>query len=497
MAFNPNNAPGGAEVWEVDGGVYLVYFVPGSNPPVPMAWHIRDPKTMQGLFGDQKPPITKLSGAQAAQRGWLKFGTTDELKNTSEHPFDVFNARFEEEAKIRPWLRDPEILAKVAGAELEGRTLTDAEWKNTEWYRSRTEGERAWAEMNFGDPATAKQRLASNRVQVRDLLYQAGYEDPPESLVSRLADEWTMGVTTEAQMRDSLRRETDPYAPGASPFAGRYLPEGAEVVRQGDNYYVRTAQGDYRMTGPGQVARYGDGATTFAPDGQHVVFEGRHYLVTGGKHYQATGEGQLAGLERLYGSGKTVKDVKALGAQGGKSVVDYFGGPGGIERSNKGAINEVGEASQILSLPDTTALGEEERVRALLVKWLGPRVAAQYGDAWIAEHAGLIRNGGPGAEDQIVEKLRAARMSLLPNYDPNLSYDDIAGPFRAEYEQFAGTDANEATDPMFMKLLQQNDAVVNQRMLRQEGLKRGWAPVLEEATQAMGSAFGGQVRGIA
>jgi hypothetical protein len=388
---------------------------------------------------------------------------------------------------------DDEVLDLIAGAVLEGRDITDTELAGTAYWQARTEGERAWDELWLSDPATARQRLDSNRDLVRTLLAQAGYDAAPESFVNWLADNWTHGTWSEQQLRTQIVQETDPYAPGASPFAGREIPDG-QLVTNGTNFWYRTTDGDFLVTGEGQLARLGgaDAAQdiqTAGPEGQYVTQGNRHFLVLAdGSVLEATGPGQVAGLQRLYGDPVERPRVDAAGNvdslidRVSGTVVDRFGA-GGIEQI--GPVNEQGAiAHMVEGGPDPEAvrgLGETERVEQLLLEWLGPMFANGYTDQWIAEEAGKLRIGGQGAEDVLVEKLRNARSSALPNYDPNLSYEDIAGVWRSYWRQNAGVDADEASDARFMRLLQLNDAAQAEVLLIGWGLQDGWQPTVDAA----------------
>jgi hypothetical protein len=142
---------------------------------------------------------------------------------------------------------------------------------------------------------------------------------------------------------------------------------------------------------------------------------------------------------------------------------------------------------------DVTALGGEEQVRQLVNQWLGPYYASGFNDQWVARWAGQIRNGGPGELDVLIDLLRNHKAALMPGTDPNTSYEDLAAPWRSVYARFAGALPDESKDTLFQQLLRNNDAQVNEQLLRVEGRKKGWAPVVDEITDAMQSAFGGQV----
>jgi len=76
-----------------------------------------------------------------------------------------------------------------------------------------------------------------------------------------------------------------------------------------------------------------------------------------------------------------------------------------------------------------TSQAEHETVRSLWNEWLGP--AYQPTEDEVAKWATKIRKSGDGKEE-LVGMLRGQRMALYAGYeDPNLTYQDIAGPWRS------------------------------------------------------------------
>lgn len=369
------NVPGGAEVWVVGtGGWFLVYNAPGTNPPVPMAWAIRDPDQLKAVFGDQGPVGDRYLTEDEFYNhsGAIEFGYADELANQSEHPFQTFIADFEKEAAIRPWLKDPEVLALTTMALLEGRQVSEAELKNTEWWRSHTEGERQWLTQSASDPATAQQVVDDRRRAVRAALTKAGVSSPPDSIVNLIADRWTFGQWTESKMLEQVQKLADPMAGG-------------------------------------------------------------------------TLDADLAGI--------AARD------------------------------------------PLHTIASDTRKVKESVAKWLGPAFAGQWSDAQLANWAGRLRND-PNAEADLEKLLQGQRLALFPEYaDPNLTYDDIAGPWRGVVNQVWGQTADE-TDPLFPRIVRMNDLASAEQTLRTEGLKRGIGKVANDALSATTDALGGGVRKV-
>lgn len=210
--------PGGAKVWEgPDKYWYVVYTVPGSNPPVPMAWRIENDDDVAAIFGAGNTPqvARTLTADEWKKAGVLTFGTSRQLANTSEHPFDAFAANFETEAKARPWLRDPEILALTTRAILENRAVTDAELGQTKWWNTHTDGERKWlATVNSAGTDEVASLVRDGRDKVRQAMIAAGVANPPEELVTGIGDRITGGTWTAQYAQNQIVKLADPYAQG-------------------------------------------------------------------------------------------------------------------------------------------------------------------------------------------------------------------------------------------------------------------------------------------
>ena len=135
---------------------------------------------------------------------------------------------------------------------------------------------------------------------------------------------------------------------------------------------------------------------------------------------------------------------------------------------------------------------KEDVVRSMLNEWLGPAYG-DWSDEEIAKAAGELRND-PDGQIALEAKLKGQRMSLFPTYeDENLTYQDIASPWRTYASNLWGEKVDE-TDDFFSKLLQNNDAQLNGQLLRQEGLNRGIGKVEQDAQKSMLATTGGSVR---
>ena len=85
-------------------------------------------------------------------------------------------------------------------------------------------------------------------------------------------------------------------------------------------------------------------------------------------------------------------------------------------------------------------------------------------------------------------------MALFPSYtNENLTYEDIASPVRAQYQQIWGQEPDE-TDPLFYSIAQDSDIAARGSRLREEGLNRGVQQVNDDFQSDILGAFGGQIR---
>jgi len=204
--------PAGGQLWKAGNKWFVVYFVPGSEPPVPLAWSVSDDE-LANIAPDGGPAADRTfrSMAEAGREGMLTLGQSEQLLNTTDDPFRTFVSDYERQARALPMLQDPDVLALFAGAQLEGRTPTVEELRLTDWWQSRTAGEREWATLTLQDPATARQMLDDRRVAVRQSLRQGGV-DPTSDLVEHLATRWASGKWTQAKVSEQINALSDPYA---------------------------------------------------------------------------------------------------------------------------------------------------------------------------------------------------------------------------------------------------------------------------------------------
>jgi len=208
---------GRPEVWQnsTDGSAWVVYYTPGIEPPVPMMWKVRGEEDLKSFFGDADIAYDKVGTmAQFEKAGALLFGDVDEFVLKGENPFSGWVSQFEREMEVLPWLEDPEVAAMFASSWLEGRAPTEAELAGTDWFQSKTQGEQQWIQLVHSQPKTADQMETSNRIATREMMRQAGINEPPEAVVSYLADQWTHGIWTEQMRNEQIALLADPTKSG-------------------------------------------------------------------------------------------------------------------------------------------------------------------------------------------------------------------------------------------------------------------------------------------
>ncbi len=210
--------PGRPELWEdTDTGMtYVVFFVPGVEPELPMMWEVPNQEDLQSFFGEGEPIVIDRVGTteEFNSAGALGFGTVDEIVLRGENPYAGWESQFEREAEVLPFLNDPEVAAIMASAWMEGRAPTEAELASAEWFKSKTGGEQQWYTLQATQPKTAEQLMASNRLAITRQLEQAGVYQPPEKMVNYVADKWTMGLWTDELVANQVGLLADPLKSG-------------------------------------------------------------------------------------------------------------------------------------------------------------------------------------------------------------------------------------------------------------------------------------------
>ena len=136
---------------------------------------------------------------------------------------------------------------------------------------------------------------------------------------------------------------------------------------------------------------------------------------------------------------------------------------------------------------DRTSQREAE-VRQLYSQYLGP-VLGKITDGEAAEIAGKLRND-PDYRDQLVAGLKQSRLAAFSAYtNPELTYEDIARPWRNLTASVWGQTADE-TQGWWQDMVKTNDFAQAEETLRTKGLELDITQVTQDATTALTQALG-------
>lgn len=445
--------PGGGQLWKAGSRWFVVYFVPGAEPPVPLAWSVSDDELANIAPGTPTADRTFRSLAEAGREGLLTLGQSEQLLNTTDNPFRTFVSDYERQARALPMLQDPEVLALFAAGQLEGRQPTVEELRMTDWWQSRTAGEREWATIALQDPKSAQQMLEDRKIAVRNAMRSGGIDITSE-LVDHLANKWTTGQWTETKVQEQLAGLADPYT-GIS-----LDPRVAEIARS------------YDPSGRDRQAL--EGGEESVRNRIRAMFNNRDVDLATHLQPNVT-EDPDARLERL------TQEVLS-----GETTLD----------SIRQSVRRLAGLHPLTDL-DVDRQGEE-RVRQLLIDWLGPQLAQQYEGGWLRKWAGELRNS-PDGEERLLSTLRQVRMANFPEWqNENLRYADVAPTTKSLFQQVWQQEPDE-TDPLFLDILRMaapggpglTEAAAR---LRREGLERGVSGVTQQMSSGILGATGGDVR---
>lgn len=202
-----------AEVWRntATNKSYIVYYVPGTD--IPMLYEASE-KELQAIFGPGRTIKYDFQGStkEFNKTGAMEWGSVKELSNQTDNPFDSWAAAVDAQAEVRPWLRDDEVLSLIASALLEGRTVSEAEFQQTEWWQSHNQAQRQWLLTFEADPSTAKQMMSDARLTVADQLSAYGWGEAPADVINYIADQWITGNWSQTFANAQIKAMTDPYS---------------------------------------------------------------------------------------------------------------------------------------------------------------------------------------------------------------------------------------------------------------------------------------------
>ena len=130
----------------------------------------------------------------------------------------------------------------------------------------------------------------------------------------------------------------------------------------------------------------------------------------------------------------------------------------------------------------------EAEVKQLYSQYLGP-VLGKITDGEASEIAGKLRND-PDYKDQLVASLKQSRLAAFSAYtNPELTYEDIARPWRNLTASVWGQTADE-TQGWWQDMIKTNDFATAEETLRTKGLELDVTQVTQDATQALQQALG-------
>jgi hypothetical protein len=215
--------PSGGEITKVGDLYYILYTIPDTNIPISYEATEQDIRGLFPLDFDQQQ-FKSLTTAEFNQLGAIDFGNVAELYDPrlisqGMTPWEGFIDYLDKEAELRPWLADEEMVFLLAESTLEGRTVTEAEWKTTDWWRTHTQDERDWLLLSQGKaidelPADAQSKIQDDKIAIRNAMIQAGIANPPDNLINWMSNKFTTGQWSNVYTEDQIALVADPSKVG-------------------------------------------------------------------------------------------------------------------------------------------------------------------------------------------------------------------------------------------------------------------------------------------
>ena len=197
--------PNGGEIVKAGDKYYILYKIP--NTALSLSYEATE-NDIEGLyplnFDEQSfREVSEEDIALTVPFGNIAELYDPELLQSGLTPWEGFVGYLDKEAELRPWLEDEEMVFLLAEATLEGRVVTDADWKTTNWWRTSTQGQRDWLLVSQGKPldelpADAKSKLRDDKIAIRDALLEAEISNPSNELVNWISYKLTTGGWTPA-----------------------------------------------------------------------------------------------------------------------------------------------------------------------------------------------------------------------------------------------------------------------------------------------------------
>lgn len=201
--------PGNAtELWISDSGeIYAVFFVPDTDPPVPLLMSVPNEEVAKTYFKDGEVIYDRqVTTASLEQAGAIYWGDVADLKSKEGDPWAGFIQKMDRAREVMPWLSDPDVWNVIAGAYLEGRPVEEWELAATPYFREKTEAERAWMTKVAQDPATALQIAQDNKIAVYDYFERMGFQGIDAGVADFIANQWTTGVWSQAYAEKQIEK---------------------------------------------------------------------------------------------------------------------------------------------------------------------------------------------------------------------------------------------------------------------------------------------------
>ena len=216
--------PSGGEITKVGDLYYILYTIPDTNIPISYEATEQDIRGLFPLDFDQQQ-FKSLTTAEFNQLGAIDFGNVAELYDPrlisqGMTPWEGFIDYLDKEAELRPWLSNEEMVFLLAESTLEGRTVTEAEWKTTNWWRTHSQPERDWfllSQQKSIDelPKDALDKIRDDKIVIRNAMIQAGIANPPDNLINWISNKFTIGKWSDTYTEDQIALIADPSKVGA------------------------------------------------------------------------------------------------------------------------------------------------------------------------------------------------------------------------------------------------------------------------------------------
>lgn len=213
---DPKQLPGRPLVWRVGNEWKLVYYLPGTSTV--MFWDATQEELAEkfgGVDAAAPSPDRTLTMAEFTALAPVRGGRINELRNTSDDPWTQFFADYNESAELRPWLKDPDMIATITVAYLEGRQPTPDELSKTDWWNEHTEEERAWLERSATAGRDELSRDKNDMVRkVTDDMLKLGLTRVSPKIIEIMASKRLTGQWSEAYYFEQVNKLADPFSVG-------------------------------------------------------------------------------------------------------------------------------------------------------------------------------------------------------------------------------------------------------------------------------------------